>query len=1044
MTPEDESNGDGRKDGAEQGPQLRRYRFARGKELWASLEELAESPEIIDLFEREFPPGADEPPPGMDRRRFLQLMGASLALAGITGCGDMGRPAGQGRLLPYVRPPEDFIPGRPVYFATSFLLDGIAYGLLGETHMGRPTKMEGNPQHPGSLGATDTFGQAWVLDLYDPARAKTVTRQGRISDWDSFRTFLIGRREALLGKRGAGLRILTGSMTSPSLISQLQALSAELPEARWHRFDPVGSVHADEGTALAFGRPLHTVLHLDQADVIAAFDADFLSWGAESVRYSHDWAQRRKVREVPPEERAAKGGGMSRLYAAEGLPSLVGAMADHRLRIKPSRVGEVLSSVASALGVLPVKGPSALSEEEDAWVKALATDLRSAQGRSLVLVGEPQPPEVHALAHGLNRFLGNIGKTLHFTEPLGAGAETGSSSRSQSLPELVEDMRAGRVDTLIILDSNPAYTAPASLDFAAALAKVAHTVLVSYYQDETAARCEWHVPLAHGLESWGDARAFDGTVSLIQPLIEPLFFARTPAEVLAVLQGETEANGRELLRNHWSTRLGPDFESAWRDALFLGLIPGTALPPVTVSQSPDWRDRIMPPRTGNPPAFSSGTLEVEFRPDPTVWDGRFTFNVWLQETPKYLSKLTWDNAAYISPRTAERLGLASRDVVELRLRDRMIRAPVWIQPGQCDDLVTVTLGYGRPWPSSRTWVNEGGGMEEPNREGGLKDLYGYNAYAIRPQDAPWSALGLELRKTGETHPLASAQDQFRLMGRPIIRSADFSQLMKNPRFAVEPHHPEASLYPEFAYDSYAWGMTIDMSICTGCSSCVVACRSENNVPVVGKEGMLRGRDMNWLRIDTYFTGEVDHPVTYFQPMLCQQCEKAPCEVVCPVEATLHNGEGLNEMIYNRCIGTRYCSNNCPYKVRRFNFFSYVNEKVESLKMVRNPDVTVRTRGVMEKCTFCVQRINHARIEAKKEDRRIRDGEAITACMQACPTRAITFGDLNGSASLVAGLRKLPWNYQVLGDLNTRPRIHYLAKLWNLNPELGNAMENLPL
>jgi molybdopterin-containing oxidoreductase family iron-sulfur binding subunit len=836
-----------------------------------------------------------------------------------------------------------------------------------------------------------------------------------------------------------------------------------MPESRWIRYEAVGEARAHEGASMAFGRPLHAVYRLDQADVVAAFDADFFTWGAGRVRYSRDWAERRKVRGIPP-----KGAGMSRLYAAEGLTSLAGAMADHRLCVKPSRVGEILEAVAHTLGALPGGRGPILSAEERAWVKALSDDLLASRGRGLVMVGEPQPPHVHALAHAVNDFLGNTGRTVVFTRPLEGEPREGPSHAGflQTLPDLVRDMRAGAVDTLLILQEDPAYAAPADLGFAGALAQVPHAIHVSRHRNETSARCEWHVPNAHWLESWGDARAYDGTVSLAQPLIEPIFFARSYAEVLAVLLGEVNPDGRDILQSYWRGQLGDRFEAAWKEAIFLGLIPGTSLPPEDAALAADWQAKREAARAataagsgmrggtegvkdgGTGDGAEEAVLEIEFRPDSTVWDGQFAFNVWLQETPKFLSKLTWDNAAYLSPGSAAKLGLESRDVVELRFRERSVRAPVWVQPGQCDGVVTVTLGYGREWPGVRDWVGEGGGPgateADVDQARARDDVYGYNAYAIRTSEAPWFGRGLAIRKTGGTYPLACAQDEYRLMGRPIVRAVDYNNLAKDPALPGHGHPgPLPSLYPEFAYESYAWGMAVDMTVCTGCSACVVACRAENNVPVVGKEGMLRGRDMNWMRIDRYFSGDVDKPMAYFQPMLCQHCEKAPCEVVCPVEATLHSGEGLNEMIYNRCIGTRYCSNNCPYKVRRFNFFSYVNGRVETLKMVRNPDVTVRTRGVMATCTFCVQRIAHARIESKKEDRRIRDGEAMTACMQACPTGAIVFGDLNDSASRVAELRKLPWGYQVLGELNTQPRIRYLARIWNLNPELDGTASGLP-
>lgn len=1024
--------------------------YTRGKEIWTSLEELAASPELEEYLKREFAPGAEKPPAGLSRRRFLQLMGASLALAGITGCGrKVGLPGGRSVLLPYVKPPEELVPGRPVYFATTMVAAGDALGLLGETHMGRPTKMEGNPSHPAALGATDTFAQASVLDLYDPARLRTVAQGDRIRDWGSFGAFLLGRREALLPARGKGLRILTGAIDSPSLEAGYDALLKTFPEARVHSFEPVDTVNARSGAGIAFGRPLRPILHLDRAEVIVSIGADFLGWGAGKVRHAHDWAERRKVREVPE----AGGPGMSRLYAAESHFSVTGAVADHRLPVPPSRLPELLRRLAAELGVLDARdaqvpregtegpAPGDGGDGENTWLKAAAADLRSRPGRGLVLAGEPLPPEAHATAHAINAALGAFGTTITFIESNrdpSLGPSLGSSGRaSGSLDDLVREMRQGQVDALIILDSNPVYTAPADLEFAAALARVPHTASLAYYDDETASLCAWRAPLSHYLESWGDARAFDGTVSLIQPLMEQLVPSRTPAEILAMLQGDPDPDPAALLREYWRPRLGPDPDAAWRESLYAGFIRNSAPLPVTAALAPDWQARL---GVGMSPAAGQAGLEIEFRPDPAVWDGRFAFNPWLQETPKPMSKLTWDNAVYLSPATAAAQGVGSRDMVELEYRGRRLEAPVWVLPGQCDGVATVTLGYGRAWPGARPWTDGNGGFADPGDT--EREVFGYNAYALRTSDATWSGTGLRMRRTGAAKPLACAQDQTALHGRSIIRAADHSQLLADPEFTREEKH--ASLYPEFAYDTYAWGMTIDMSVCTGCSACVTACRAENNIPVVGKEGVLRHRDMNWLRIDRYFSGVEDRPDAYFQPMLCQHCEKAPCEAVCPVGATVHSGEGLNEMIYNRCIGTRYCSNNCPYKVRRFNFFDYVDGKSETPKLQRNPDVTVRGRGVMEKCTFCVQRIGHARIEAEKENRRIRDGEAMTACMQACPTSAIIFGDLNDGNAHVRDLRRLPWKYAVLGDLNTQPRISYLAKIWNRSEGIPASREGLPL
>jgi MoCo/4Fe-4S cofactor protein with predicted Tat translocation signal len=994
--------------------------FHRSAEPWASLEEFARAPGLEPMLRAEYPPPA-EASPDWSRRHFIRLMGASLALAGVTGCGrGVGLPGGRARLAPYARPPAGLVPGLPRYYATSLLAAGEVLGVLGETHMGRPTKLEGNPDHPASLGATDVFAQAAVLEVYDPARARLASEGGLPRESLAFRDFLLARRAASLPRRGEGLRILTGEIHSPSLLGQITGLLSEMPGARWHAFEPVGAANARRGAELAFGRRLGAVAHLDRADTVVCLGADPFGWGPGRVRNLRDWSERRRLREIPAGDGDVA---MCRWYVAESHPSPAGGAADHRLPVPPSRMPILARALYTELGEGAYPEPG-LSAGEREWMLAAAADLRAARGRGLILAGEALPPEAHALVHRMNAGLGNLGVTVTYAEPMGAAGD----AEAAGLDELAAEMHAGRVDTLLILDANPAYAAPRDLDWAKAIAQVPHSGCVSFYRDETAAGCRWHAPLAHDLEAWGDARAWDGTVSLQQPLIEPFAPAWTAAMAIAALRGNADPHPRILLEEYWRPRLGGSFDAAWREALRKGVLAAGA--PAALPAEP--RPTGFAPSGEEPsdPGSLAG-LEVEFRPDPSIWDGRYAFHPWLQETPKPFSQLVWDNAAYLSPATAEALGLRSRDEVELVFRGRSVLAPVWILPGQCDGVATLHLGYGRAWPGPRVWLEGDGALASPADD--RREVFGFDAYALRTRDALWHGRGLGIRKTGKVLPLACRQEQDRLEGRPIVRAADLARLREDPAFCAEP--ARESLYPERRYEGYAWGMSVDMSLCTGCQACTVACRAENNVPVVGKEGVLRHRDMAWLRIDRYFTGPSDAPAAYFQPMLCQHCEHAPCEVVCPVEATAHDSEGLNQMIYNRCIGTRYCSNNCPYKVRRFNFFDYARAQDAAAGPQRNPDVTVRGRGVMEKCTFCVQRIAQARIGAETGNRRIRDGEAVTACMQACPTGAILFGDLNDPASRVAQARKTPWNFAVLGELNTRPRVRYLAKVWNQNPEL---------
>jgi MoCo/4Fe-4S cofactor protein with predicted Tat translocation signal len=979
-----------------------RLQQVRGQEYWRSLEELAASTGFQAFIQREFPQQASALGGPVSRRRFLQLMAASLALAGVTAC--TRQP--EEKIMPYVRQPEEIVAGIPLFFATAMPFGGFGYGVLAESHMGRPTKIEGHPQHPASLGATDAFGQASVLTLYDPDRSQVITNAGMIRTWGTFVAALNSALDEQRPMEGKGLRVLTETVTSPTLAQQLRTFVERFPGGKWHQYEPAGSNAAQAGARLAFGEELDTQYRFDSADVILALDADFLSCGPAALRYARDFASKRRVWQGEQT--------MNRLYAVESTLSLSGTMADHRLPLRSAEIGAFAHAVAQELGALPgqASAPQAAVPAAYArWVRAVADDLRQHQGRSIVIAGAQQPPFVHALVHAMNYGLGNIGQTISYTDPV----EAAPTDQMASLRELASDMAAGAVKLLLIIGGNPVYTAPADLQFAEHLAKVPLRAHLSLYDDETSALCHWHIPETHYLESWGDIRSYDGTVTIIQPLIAPLYAGRSAYEVLAALLGQPDGRAYDIVRNYWrSQRPGEDFERFWRTALHNGLIAGTTLAPRPIDGlrlTPVDVEPLAPPPAG---------LEVIFRPDPTVWDGRFANNGWLQELPKPLTKLTWDNAALISPATAERLGLATEDLVELRYQGRTVRAPVWIMPGHVNDAVTVALGYGR-------W-----------RAGQLGTNTGYNAYALRTSDAPWFGPGLEILKTGGRYRLATTQEHFRMEGRNLVRAGSLTEYLGHPDFVQAMEHepaPDQTLYPLYEYPGYAWGMAIDLNACIGCSACVVACQAENNIPIVGKTEVARGREMHWLRIDRYYKGNLDTPETFHQPVLCMHCENAPCEVVCPVAATSHDHEGLNVMVYNRCVGTRYCSNNCPYKVRRFNFFQYADYETPSLKLLHNPDVTVRSRGVMEKCTYCVQRINAGRIQAEREGRSVRDLEVITACQAACPTEAIIFGNINDPNSRVAKMKATPLNYGLLTELNTRPRTTYLARLRNPNPEL---------
>ncbi len=1009
-----------------------------GKRLWQSIEELSGTKEYRNFLVNEFPANggkvsekasdeASEELPeklsnehlDINRRDVMKLMAASAAMAGLSACTKLPTE----KIVPYVRPPEEIIPGRPLFYATSMPQAGVATGLLVESHMGRPTKIEGNSEHPGSKGGTDVFMQASILNLYDPDRLRNVLYEGSLSNWNEFANAM-GDARVNNGTHGTGMRILTGTVTSPTLGAQLNKLLKQFPEAKWHQYEPSGGDSVREGTRLAFGKPMSPVYHFEQADVIVSLDADFLTTGAGHTRYTRDFSSRRDLAAGPSSN-------LNRLYVVEPMPTSTGTMADHRLPLRASEIEGFARQLAAAVGVSVPGGASAGGKVPADFVAAVGRDLSAHRGTSVVVPGDYQPPFVHALAHAMNAALGNVGKTVVYTESI----EVNPVNQIDSIRDLVNDLNAGKVELLLILGVNPVYTAPADLNFGAAILKAKTRVYSGLLNDETGMLCHWHAPAAHYLESWSDGRAYDGSVAITQPLIAPLYDGHSAHEILALLTGDADKSAHTLIREYWQSQRpekGQAFEAFWETSLHDGVMSATALPASSATLRSDFVQQ------STSAAANATGLEIVFRPDPTIGDGEYANNSWLQETPKPVTRLTWDNAAMISPATAQQMGLTSGDYMTLQLAGREAKAGVFVVPGHADNSVTVHLGYGR------------------SHGGKIGTGPGFNANLLRTSSAPWTALGLQMAKTGTTYDFASVQHQYNIdfeghpseqtdfasdtaLRRDLVQIGNLEDFRKNPAFAqnesnqVDYHGP--SLYPNFKYDGYAWGMSIDLNRCVGCNACVVACQSENNISVVGKDQVARGRSMHWIRIDTYFRGGLDNPEVYYEPLPCMQCENAPCEYVCPVGATTHSPEGLNDMTYNRCVGTRYCSNNCPYKVRRFNFYLYSDYTTPSLFGVRNPNVTVRTRGVMEKCTYCVQRINAAKIRTEVEGRTIHDGEIITACQQACPAEAIVFGDINDPASRVSKLKAQTRNYGLLVDLNTRPRTTYLARVRNPNPEI---------
>ncbi len=1047
----------------------KRLDSAKGKEFWRSIEELAETEQFKQYLEDEFPQQSRPLRQEVDRRQFLTLMGASLALAGLSGC----RFLPKDKIVPYVNMPEELVLGIPLTYATAFTLGGYAMGLLAESHEGRPTKLEGNPQHPASLGAISAMAQASILDLYDPDRSVNVTHMGDPSNWDGAGSFLEELQAVLLKQKphgGTGMRILTETVTSPTLAKQLAQLMKQYPAAKWIQYESVNRDNAIAGSKMAFSEVVNTIHHFDKADVIVSLDSDFLMNLPASVRYARDFADRRRVRKGSA--------GMNRLYSIESTPTITSVTADHHLPVKASEVELFARALASELGLNAGSTPLT-SAVPDKWVKAVAKDLKSASGKSVVISGDHLPASVHALVHAINASLGNAGQTITYTAPV----EVDPTEQLPAFKTLVDEMKSGQVEALVILGGNPVYYTLADVPFAIALKQVPFSIHLSLYQDETSALTNWHVPGTHFLETWSDARAYDGTVSVIQPLIQPLYEGKSFHDMLAMMISEPGSDFDRIHESWKAEKPGTGFENFWEKTLNEGVMAGTALPAKLVSLRAD-----LLPALASVPFSVPAQVEINFRPDVTIHDGRNSNNGWMMELPKPITRLSWDNAIYISPKTAVDLGIckasdiskpdgglslatndshfdehdynsANERVVVLKLKGRSLEGPIWIVPDHADNAVTVHLGFGR------------------TKAGKVGTGVGFNANLLRTSDASWSASGLEVGITDRTSILATTQFHHTMEGRDIIRMRDVSEFQKSPEFPKEEedvvgstndptqtaghgepgdfgaggklgHEAPISLYDgkDFKYDGYAWGMSIDLTTCIGCNACVQACQAENNIPVVGKDQVKRGRDMHWIRIDSYYKGpNVNRPEgTFFQAVMCMHCEQAPCEPVCPVAATVHSHEGLNQMVYNRCVGTKYCSNNCPYKVRRFNFYKYTagqpdnapgNYDNPSMKLIANPNVTVRGRGVMEKCSFCVQRINAARITSKKENRQIRDGEIVTACQQACPTQTIVFGNIADPESKVTKLKGEPHDYSLLGDLGTRPRLTYLAKIRNPNPEL---------
>ncbi len=1031
---------------------------------WRSLEELYEKPAFQDYLHREFPEAASMLPEGVSRRRWLQVMGASLALAGASGCRWEDE-----KIATYIKRPENRIPGVPVKYATLLERAGVAIGVLATSYDGRPIKLDINPEHPQGFRGSDAQLQGYVLQMYDPDRIPREPETGRhrqlydpkyaavlrqkengkfrARTWERFEQFAANWWSQAQGKNGAGVRVISGANSSPTAQRLKSEFLSALPQAKWVEYEPLSRAQEAAGVEQAFGSTGRLKYQLAEADVVLGLDSDLLDFHPDALRHAREWADRR----VP------EAGQMNRVYAVESCFSGLGQVADHRLPLATSQVaaftGDLLDALQSALNGSPPQKDAAEGDSKASFLGAVVDDLVKHKGRSVVVAGPRQAPEVHAACLLINSLLDNLGKTVVVLD----AADSPQDPR-QAVAELVSEMKAGSVETLIVLGGNPGYDAPAELGFCDAMESVPTVLRLGQYQDETAEKSTWYLPMAHELESWGDGRSWDGTIGIRQPLLTALHRGVTESEFLAILMQKSTRDGQQQVQSTLEGLVPGLNQKAWNKAIHDGFVADSAYAVKSeLSLAENLQGQLetwLKEAAEKARQTAEGSFEVVLLPDEAVFDGRYANNAWLQETPASLTKITWDNVAIIGPRTAKNLSVKDGDLVSVTLQGRSIEIPVFQMPGLPENTLGISCGYGR------TAAGHVGGSLQDDVE-----PVGVNAYELMPAQGAQYFFTAEVKKTGKEYQLASTQSHWaidlagmREIGKRVgmlVREGTLEEFQEHSDFAQHKvHHPPLeSLWTEREWDAqYQWGMSVDLSRCIGCNGCVVSCTAENNVPVVGKDQVRRNREMHWLRIDRYFVGDQDivekindQPESIgvsTQPVLCMQCENAPCEQVCPVAATIHSKEGLNDMVYNRCIGTRYCSNNCPYKVRRFNYFSnakpLMEPEMELVQLVLNPEVTVRSRGVMEKCTYCVQRIQNGKIQAKNENRLVRDGEIKTACQEACPTDAIKFGNLRDKESEVYKLHQNDRTYGMLEELNVKPRTKYLARIRNPHPWLAGG------
>jgi len=996
---------------------------------WRSLEQLENSPEFEQYLRREFPDAAEIAPTGVSRRRWMQLMGASFAIgAGAAGC----RYPEEG-IAPFSVRPENRIPGKPEKFATTLKLAGRVLPVVATSYDGRPIKVDGNNEHPHVSGS-DVFALSSILHLYDPDRSrKPVERTGKerfTREWSEFRTKWNDLAKSLSGDASGKLAILHQRNSSPSVLAQMELVAKRFPQARWFQYDSVdGNLTA--ATEKAFGKNLSPQYHIDKADILVALDADILGADPNSGIHGKKYASRRS-----PEQ-----GEMNRMYVVESGFTTTGMSADHRLAISPQRMASLVfdleARVDAALSNGAISDPP--EDKSEKLLTAMVNDLVSHKGKSLLVGGDHLDIETLVRIWRINDKLGNLNETVSFIElPVLNRENTGS------IQQLTQALNGGEVSTLLVVGGNPVYDAPRDVEFGTAIEKAEHRFYYGDYENETSVRCGWHLPASHGLEQWGDAISSDGTYCLAQPLIEPIFDTFDPIQLLGMIADQPVDNSLDVVKQtiaaSYTSLTG---SAAWKKVVHDGFIADSAPKSTQVELASDLGLTEVDKDAWKTAATDK--FEAIFRPGHSTYDGSFANNGWLQEAPEPITKVTWDNVLTINISTARRLGIKQAELVDVTANGQTVRLPAFLQPGQAADVLGLSLGYGRTHA----------GMVAGNVEEGVEPV-GVDVGPLRTTASIFVATDVSIKPTGETVPLATTQDHFAIdtLGMneiahrvpELVREGTAEEYEINEEFAetLGPHMPhEGSLWTEFSYDDHKWGMSIDLTKCIGCNACTIACQSENNVPIVGKDAVLVGREMHWMRVDRYFSGDMEEPKAVSQPVTCHHCETAPCESVCPVAATVHSDEGLNDMVYNRCIGTRYCGNNCPYKVRRFNYldwrasdYRFEEANKELAKLVHNPEVTVRNRGVMEKCTYCVQRIQNSKIEAKADRRALGPNEIKTACQEACASEAIKFGDLNNPESDVAKAHANPRAYAMLKELNVKPRTKYLARITNPHPWLA--------